>query len=120
VRERDRDVDAAFVGELRDVRPGRARAVRRRTDRCPVRVRAERPPREAERDRDRLERFAVEPAERLDREAPARLRPEPDFLPPPVCLFTVAQAMRSAVSVLRPRLLADSSMCSACRFCLPV
>ena len=26
----------------------------------------------------------------------ARLRPEPDFLPPPVCLLTVAQARRSA------------------------
>jgi hypothetical protein len=42
-----------------------------------------------------------------------------DFFPfaPPVFLFTVAQAMRSAVLVLRPRRFALLSMCEAMRFC---
>ena len=42
------------------------------------------------------------------------------FLPfaPPVCLFTVAHAIRAAVFVLRPRRLALCSMCEAIRFCL--
>ena len=46
--------------------------------------------------------------------------PDPDCLPPPSCLLTVAQAMRSAVSSLRPRSFSLSSMCSAWRFCLSV
>ena len=46
--------------------------------------------------------------------------PEPDCFPPPSCLLTVAQAMRSAVSSLRPWSFALSSMCSAWRFCLSV
>src|SRR5690606_31723268 len=46
--------------------------------------------------------------------------PEPDCLPPPSCLLTVAQAMRSAASSPRPRAFSLSSMCSAWRFCLPV
>lgn len=42
-----------------------------------------------------------------------------DFFPfaPPVCLLTVAHAMRSAVLVLRPRRLALFSICEAIRFC---
>jgi hypothetical protein len=42
-----------------------------------------------------------------------------DFLPfaPPVRLFTVAQAMRSAVLVLRPRRFALFSIFDAMRFC---
>jgi hypothetical protein len=42
-----------------------------------------------------------------------------DFFPfaPPVCLLTVAHAIRSAVFVLRPRRLALFSMCEAMRFC---
>jgi hypothetical protein len=48
----------------------------------------------------------------------AALRPEPLFLPPLSRLLTVAQAIRSAVSSLRPRSFALSSMCSAWRFCL--
>lgn len=47
-------------------------------------------------------------------------RPEPDCLPPPSCLLTVAQAMRSAASSLRPRSFSLSSMCPAWRFCLSV
>jgi hypothetical protein len=39
------------------------------------------------------------------------------FLAPPVSLFTVAQAMRSAVLVLFPEDFALSSMCWAWRFC---
>jgi hypothetical protein len=42
------------------------------------------------------------------------------FLPPPVSLFTVAQARRSASPVLRPRRLYPLSMCSAWRFCFEV
>jgi hypothetical protein len=38
-------------------------------------------------------------------------------LAPPVRLFTVAHAMRSAVFVLRPRRFALLSMCEAIRFC---
>jgi hypothetical protein len=34
--------------------------------------------------------------------------------------LTVAQAMRSAALVERPRFFSDSSMCSAWRFCLSV
>ena len=45
---------------------------------------------------------------------PARLPP------PPSCLFTVAQAMRSAVPSLAPRSRSLSSMCSAWRFCFSV
>jgi hypothetical protein len=43
-----------------------------------------------------------------------------DFFPlaPPVRLFTVAQAIRSAVLVPLPRRLALDSMCEAMRFCL--
>ena len=37
---------------------------------------------------------------------------------PPSCLLTVAQAMRSAALLERPFFFADSSMCSAWRFCL--
>ena len=48
------------------------------------------------------------------------LLPEPDCLPPPSCLFTVAQAMRSATSSLRPCSFSLSSLCSAWRFCLSV
>ncbi|KAB7631496.1 hypothetical protein F9K92_06855 [Stenotrophomonas rhizophila] len=44
----------------------------------------------------------------------------PRFFPPPSCLLTVAQAMRSAVASLRPRAFSLSSMCSAVRFCLSV
>lgn len=43
----------------------------------------------------------------------ALLRPEPDFLPLPACLLTVAQAMRSASSSGVPRSRSLSSMCSA-------
>src|SRR5690606_35974095 len=42
------------------------------------------------------------------------------FLPPPSCLLTVAQAMRSADSSLRPFFFSLSSMCEAWRFCLSV
>ncbi|WP_457318939.1 hypothetical protein [Stenotrophomonas sp. P5_B8] len=42
------------------------------------------------------------------------------FLPPPSCLLTVAQAMRSAASSPRPCSFSLSSMCSAWRFCLSV
>jgi hypothetical protein len=48
------------------------------------------------------------------------LRALPLRLPPPSCLFTVAQAMRSAVPSLAPRSRSLSSMCSAWRFCLSV
>ena len=47
-------------------------------------------------------------------------RPEPLFFPPPVSLFTVAQARRSASSRPTPRSSYPSSMCSAMRFCLDV
>jgi hypothetical protein len=46
-------------------------------------------------------------------------RPEPDFLPPPVSLFTVAQARRSASGAGTPRASSPSSMCSAWRTWLP-
>jgi hypothetical protein len=45
-------------------------------------------------------------------------RPDPLFFPPPVSLFTVAHARRSASFFPTPRLSYESSMCSACRFCL--
>ena len=45
-------------------------------------------------------------------------RPEPLFLPPPVSLFTVAQARRSASLRETPRFSYPSSICSAWRFCL--
>ena len=44
--------------------------------------------------------------------------PEPLFLPPPVSLFTVAQARRSASFRDTPRFSYPSSICSAWRFCL--
>jgi hypothetical protein len=47
-------------------------------------------------------------------------RPEPLFLPPPVSLFTVAQARRAASPRDTPRFSYPSSICSACRFCLLV
>jgi hypothetical protein len=47
-------------------------------------------------------------------------RPEPLFLPPPVSLFTVAQARRAASPRETPRSSYPSSMCSAWRFCLLV
>jgi hypothetical protein len=47
-------------------------------------------------------------------------RPAPLFFPPPVSLFTVAQARRSASSRPTPRSSYPSSMCSAMRFCLDV
>src|SRR4051812_21972816 len=40
-------------------------------------------------------------------------RPEPDFLPPPVSLLTVAQARRSASFSDTPRSSYPSSICSA-------
>lgn len=47
------------------------------------------------------------------------LRPRDALLPraPPVRLFTVAHAMRSAVLVLRPRRFALFSIFAAMRFC---
>lgn len=39
--------------------------------------------------------------------------PEPPFFPPPDSLFTVDQAIRSALSSEVPRFLYDSSICSA-------
>ena len=50
----------------------------------------------------------------------ATLRPLPLRLPPPSCLLTVAQAMRSAALSLAPRSRSLSSMCSAWRFCFSV
>jgi hypothetical protein len=47
-------------------------------------------------------------------------RPDPLFLPPPVSLFTVAQARRAASPRPTPRFSYPSSMCSASRFCLLV
>src|SRR5690606_39226403 len=47
-------------------------------------------------------------------------RPEPDFLPPPSSLLTVAQARRSASSLPTPFSRYPSSICSALRFCLSV
>jgi hypothetical protein len=47
-------------------------------------------------------------------------RPEPLFFPPPVSLFTVAQARRSASFRDAPRFSYPSSICSAWRFCLLV
>jgi len=47
-------------------------------------------------------------------------RPEPLFFPPPVSLFTVAHARRSASFFGVPRFSYPFSMCSACRFCLSV
>src|SRR5215813_13795312 len=47
-------------------------------------------------------------------------RPDPLFLPPPVILFTVAQARRSASSSGTPRFSYPSSICSAWRFCFSV
>jgi hypothetical protein len=44
--------------------------------------------------------------------------PEPLFFPPPVSLFTVAHARRSASRRDTPRSSYPSSMCRACRFCL--
>src|SRR5262245_15118398 len=45
-------------------------------------------------------------------------RPDPLFLPPPVILFTVAQARRAASSSGTPRFSYPSLMCLAWRFCL--
>jgi hypothetical protein len=45
-------------------------------------------------------------------------RPDPLFFPPPVSLFTVAQARRSASFRETPRFSYPSSICSAWRFCL--
>jgi hypothetical protein len=45
-------------------------------------------------------------------------RPDPLFFPPPVSLFTVAQARRSASPRDTPRFSYPSSICSAWRFCL--
>jgi hypothetical protein len=45
-------------------------------------------------------------------------RPDPLFFPPPVSLFTVAQARRSASFRDAPRFSYPSSICSAWRFCL--
>src|SRR5690606_14896623 len=42
------------------------------------------------------------------------------FLPPPSCLLTVAQAIRSAVSWDLPSFFSLASMCRAWRFCLSV
>src|SRR5690606_3820950 len=47
-------------------------------------------------------------------------RPEPDFLPPPSSLLTVAQARRSASSLPTPFLRYPSSLCSVLCFCLSV
>jgi len=47
-------------------------------------------------------------------------RPDPLFFPPPVSLFTVAQARRSASRRETPRFSYPSSICSAWRFCLLV
>jgi len=47
-------------------------------------------------------------------------RPEPLFFPPPVSLFTVAQARRPASLRDTPLFSYPSSMCSAWRFCLLV
>jgi hypothetical protein len=44
--------------------------------------------------------------------------PEPLFFPPPVSLFTVAQARLSASRPDTPRFSYPSSICSAWRFCL--
>jgi hypothetical protein len=79
---------------------------------------------------------AEELREDLDREAEARPpflppfreelrlvffpRPDPLFFPPPVSLFTVAQARRSASLRDAPRFSYPSSMCSAWRFCFLV
>ena len=51
---------------------------------------------------------------------PPPFLPLPLFFAPPSCLLTVAQAMRSASSVERPFDFSLFSICSACRFCLPV
>ena len=80
--------------------------------------------------------LAAEERDDLEREAEARPpflppfldelrfvflpRPEPLFLPPPVSLFTVAQARRSASFRDVPRFSYPSSICSAWRFCLLV
>lgn len=50
----------------------------------------------------------------------AVFRPEPDFFPPPVSLFTVAQARRAASCFDVPRFSYPCSICSAWRFCLSV
>src|SRR5262249_36884875 len=47
-----------------------------------------------------------------------RPRPPPDFSPPPLSLFTVAEARRFASFAGVPRSSYPSSMCSARRFCL--
>jgi hypothetical protein len=60
------------------------------------------------------------PPLRLDAWLSAWPRPEPDFFPPPLSLFTVAHARPSAVFVLTPRFSYPSAMCSAFRFCLSV
>jgi hypothetical protein len=46
--------------------------------------------------------------------------PDPDFLPPPDILFSVAQARRSASFSVTPRFSYPSSMWCAWRFCLSV
>src|SRR5687767_14563201 len=57
---------------------------------------------------------------RLDSRLSVFPRPLPDFLPPPLSLFTVAHARRSASFSDTPRFSYPSSMCSAWRFCLSV
>src|SRR5690606_5155990 len=47
-------------------------------------------------------------------------RPEPDLLPPPDSLFTVAQARLLASFSETPRSSYPSAICSALRFCLSV
>jgi hypothetical protein len=47
-------------------------------------------------------------------------RPDPDFLPPPDSLFTVAHARAFATLFDTPRFEYPSAMCSAFRFCFPV
>jgi len=73
--------------------------------------------RERERARVRVRPPALLREPPLLREVLARLRDA--FLPfaPPVRLFTVAQAIRSAVFELRPRPLALRSIFDAIRFC---
>lgn len=72
---------------------------------------------EYDRDRERL-RVLREPARDRDDDDDERRRPEPLFFPPPVSLFTVAQARRAASLLDTPRFSYPSSMCLACRFCL--
>jgi hypothetical protein len=100
-------------------------AVERRLPPLPLRLRRVEAALRADAERDDLERDAAArppllPPFREELRLVFLPRPEPLFFPPPVSLFTVAQARRPASRRETPRSSYPSSICSAWRFCLLV